>query len=239
MIKKEEKKNMMNFITARLEENKKYEILKQKIAMCEDKFPSYIKFKLKNDDSNFYFFLLHDRKTPIKDVKEFQEWLDSKGWFSSHIFYKNYKDFFVRLGKRANFKGDGRSLKDYTDEELKNMIHLRDLEKLALTQQRYFTTKNRQINEYVLEPHLTYYQPKTNKLEESIRIFPLEDVILDYTHLTENDPGYYFTPRRENSKYYRIVDFNNERKIRNEEIIIQPYECVASNRKNFYIKPPN
>ncbi len=82
----------------------------------------------------------------------------------------------VRLGARGNIK-DERSLKNYTKQEKDAMIHIRDLENLVVG---------------MAGNNLSYYQPETERLDESVRIFEMEPVWLDYSHIRRGDIGYGF-----------------------------------------------
>ena len=120
--------------------------------------------------------LAHNYHRTKKELSDTLRLNYSRGIGTAHIFYKDDKTFMVRLGVRGNIK-DPRSLKRYTKQQIDAMIHLRDLENAVLG---------------ISGGELDYYQPKTERLEESIRIFEMVRVALDYSHIGPGDPGYGF-----------------------------------------------
>jgi hypothetical protein len=74
-------------------------------------------------------------------------------------------------------KGNGRSLDKYTKEQIDDMIELRGLEKKVLEIQKKFNA-------------LVYYQPKTERLDECIRLYKMGDVMLQYDHVGRDHRSY-------------------------------------------------
>lgn len=111
--------------------------------------------------------------------------------FIINIFYKDGKNYMVRLAQRGEIKRRNRSLKKYSHDEINEMIHLRGIEK------QVFNSENL--------PFLVYYQPNTKKLNESIILYQMKDVILDYSHIDENHRANGFVNEEEISRDYKIA----------------------------------
>ena len=170
MVTKEERNKMRDFVASRIEDSKRY--------IIERANDSRLIITLK-DAANApatIFVDLINKKISVKEYEEIvrENWLN--GIWTCPIFYKDGKNFHVRLGARGNFKGNNRSLKEYSNDEINEMIHLRGLEKSVLKIQKGTDKK------------LTYFQPETARLSESIRWYKIEDIILDYSHLEPRDP---------------------------------------------------
>lgn len=84
------------------------------------------------------------------------------------IFYKDGENFHVRLGSSGNFRAD-KAFKNYSKADIDKMVHLRQNEKIDL--------------ERLGSSILTYYQPQTQRLEESLRFYLPKNVILDHSHI--------------------------------------------------------
>lgn len=165
---------MKNFFVSKLEDSLRYNIksadnshifLKQKPEIAENPAEIYI--------------VLHNKKMPVKEYKRLIYSNEREGIYTVDLFYKNGKDFMVRLGGKGHFKGDMKSLKNYSHEKINNIVHLRELEKTVLKDQKEM-------------PALVYYQPPTERIFESLRRYKMENVSLDYSHLTPLDQGYGF-----------------------------------------------
>jgi len=172
MVSKENKRKMADFIASRLEDSNLYNIIKKDNShLLVAEKPDI------NDNPQSIVIINHNYKRTFNELKEMQSKNRDNWIYTAHLFYKDGENFMVRLGKRGHFKGDERSLKNYTKEERDAMLHLRDLEKAVLN------------SGY---PELSYYQPETDRLSESIRIFKMKDVELDYSHIKRGDAGYGF-----------------------------------------------
>jgi hypothetical protein len=101
------------------------------------------------------------------------------------MLYKDQTTSYVRLAEKQSWRAD-QSLKLYTLEQINQMLHLRGIEKKVL--------------ELFGNP-LSYYQPKTERLEQSIRQFELQPVHLDYNHLRPGDQAYGFVTNRDSVDY--------------------------------------
>lgn len=188
-MRKKEVEQMRKFVTERVEESGRYDIL------SVDECKLVISRKHLAEDSGRLYFFLHAGKMKLKDFNQELNSLSSMEIKVSNIFYKNDKDFMVRLGARGNLKGDHRSLKNYSDEEVNRMVHLRGLEKAVLDKQT--------------SPNLIYYQPTTTRLEEAIRGYDMKTVILDYSHILQPFREDYHNEEAYNSavmRYKNAVD---------------------------------
>jgi len=172
MVSKNQKSRMTEFAAERLEDSKLYNIVRR------DNSHIFIAKKPELEETAGEIYIVaHNHKMPVSKLKQLQAQNKEQGIYTAHIFYKDGDNFMVRLGKRGHYKGDDKSLKNYSKEKRDEMIHLRGLEKEVL--ERY-------------PQELSYYQPKTERLPESIRIFLMHPVELDYSHIGPGDPGYGF-----------------------------------------------
>ena len=193
IIRKEQRERMRDYLVQRIEENGNWDILsadETDVAILkeqEDSSAKPIRVRV----------LLHSMKRSSNELNHIISANYKAGFYVANLFYKDYENFFDRLGARANFKGDGKTLKHYTDGELRRTIHLRDLEKRVWSFQSGDTG-------------LVYYQPNTiedgGRLVEGLRTFDLLPVILDYTHLPEGDMGRAEGDRRASVDYKIVQD---------------------------------
>lgn len=184
MVYLQEKRKMMHFIADLIAKNKNREIL--------DAEPNHILAKSVITGKELYIFLLNDKRTTEIEFNSQMHDCINKNQVMLNIFYKDGETFQVRLGWKANFKGDDRSLKKYKKEDLDKMLSLRILEKRVLCFQNF--------------NQLSYYQPETMKLEESIRSYNMIDVRFDYSHLDCEDPRKEFAEQNKHSKNYKIAE---------------------------------
>ena len=191
MTKQNEKKRMMQFIINRIEEANK-----SKIITAEPDHIVIAKKEITNNQKLYIF--LHNKKTTERDYRNSLTRLTQEHYLISNIFYKDGKIGMVRLGQRANLKGDDRSLKRYNKNERDKMIHLRQLEKIVLNIQQ---NEKIALNIQQKANFLAYYQPETERLQESIRIYQMQPVHLDYSHIQPGDDGYGFVQNRESTDY--------------------------------------
>lgn len=181
MVKKAEKSRMVQFITDRLEDSGRYNILK--------KNESYILISRNNAGSSpKLYVVLHNVKMPISTYKKLVQTNSADGAYTSNIFYKDDETFMVRLAERGHFKGNEKSLKGYSKEKRDRMIHLRGLEKEVLDMQN-------------TNPLLVYFQPETDRLEEALRGYSMSEVELDYSHVGEDHPSHGFVRNRPSIDY--------------------------------------
>lgn len=102
------------------------------------------------------------------------------------IFYKDGKTAFVRMVERNPSWRMDKSLKEYNGQEINQMLHLRGMEKAVM---EHFGDE------------MTYYQPETIHLEESLRIFEWKNVHLDYSHISSDHQAYDFVKNRDSIDY--------------------------------------
>lgn len=103
-------------------------------------------------------------KKTIRDMK-------INGIVPIQIFYKDGENFHVRLGSSGHYRSD-KAFKMYTKEQIDKMVHLRQNEKIDL--------------EMLGSSYLTYYQPETSRLSQSIISYKPKKVILDHSHVRDN-----------------------------------------------------
>ncbi len=171
MVSAKQKKQMTEFVAERLEESELYIIVQRENSHILVTEKPEIREQPKTID-----VLAHNYRRTMGDLGSTLRYNRSEGIGTAHIFYKDDETFMVRLGSRGKIK-DERSLKRYLKEQIDDMIHLRDLEKEVLG---------------MSGGELAYYQPETARLKESIRIFEMVRVALDYTHIKPGDLGYGF-----------------------------------------------
>jgi len=109
-----------------------------------------------------------------------------QGVYVAPILYKDGETAFVRVVDRNPSWRAEKSLKRYDAQEINRMLHLRGVEKKFLE---------------LFGNTLSYYQPPTANLEESIRDFRLGPVVLDYSHISADDPRADYLENRESIDY--------------------------------------
>ncbi len=181
MVDKKQKTRMIEFIAGSLDGSGLYKIIIQENSHILVAEKLEVREQPKTID-----VLAHNYHRTMRDLRNTLGYNRSQCIGTAHIFYKDGETFMVRLGVRGNIK-DPRSLKLYTKQQIDAMTHLRDLENAVLK---------------MSGGELAYYQPKTERLEESIRIFEMVRVALDYSHIGRGDPGYGFA-RNTVSKDYK------------------------------------
>ncbi|HLC89273.1 MAG TPA: hypothetical protein VJG49_04525 [Candidatus Nanoarchaeia archaeon] len=101
--------------------------------------------------------------------------------YTASVLYKDGETAFVRAIDSSNSIWRRGSLKKYTKEQRNQMLWLRNVERRVLDQRH---------------GNITYYQPETDRLPESLREFSLASVDLNYDHLTIKDPPYPYVENR-------------------------------------------
>ena len=185
MVSKKAKLQMAEFITNALEESGLYQIVQVNNSdiLVVEKPELFEQPKTINILAHAGGMTKEDATKTVRDNAK-------QRVFTGHVFYKDGRTFMVRLGKRAQTKGNDRSLKKYLHVDRNKMIHLRALEKLALGRAGDF---------------MLYYQPATERLEGSIRAYRAKDVWLDYSHVDEFHRSFDFVENRQ-SLDYRLMD---------------------------------
>lgn len=178
---------MHDFIVSKIEETKRYEIINDEEAQI---FLTQKKEFAENPKK--VLVLIHSYKRVMSSFERTLEIAFSRQILVSNIFLKNGKDFHVRLGARASFKNKERSLKNYTRDEINQIIHLRSLEKQVLHYQGD-------------DQSLVYYQPNTARLQESIRSYMMLPVILDYSHISNESRTSEYVGAQEKSLDYVLA----------------------------------
>lgn len=129
--------------------------------------------------------LLANCYAPITDfTSQYRKNQQSNIW-TVPLLYKDQKTSFVRVADTSGWRAD-QSLKRYTFEQINEILHLRGIEKKVVE---------------LFGNSVSYYQPTTERLEESIRQFHLQPVQLDYSHIRPGDQGYGFVKNREAVDY--------------------------------------
>lgn len=135
--------------------------------------------------------LLHGNKQKIKDVYKVLTDNAKEGYNIANIFYKDGEHNLRRLGASA-FKRDEKSLKDYV-HKINDLISVNNIEK-------YFIQG---INS--VPPKILYFQPKTERLKEGLRLYMMENVHLDYSHIPIYDRKKGFCINQ-TSKLYKVAN---------------------------------
>ncbi len=182
MATRAEKLRMTEFTANKLEESRLYDILEKdyKSILLQEKTGI-------SDKNDKIRIMLHNKKTPINEFWNSHSQDKKQNIYTAHLFYKDGKNFFVRLVDRESWRTD-KSLKKYTGQQINQMLSLRALEKKVL-------------DLFPQSRLLAYYQPETELLPEGVRLFKMDDVELDYSHLTPNDRGYDFAENRTSIDY--------------------------------------
>ena len=182
MITTQQKKQAINYLSGLIEASRIYTInttTNRSLSLREKSWATHQPRSIELLIANCY--------TPVADfTSQYAKNIQQNIW-TSPIFYKDQNTSFVRLAEKESWRA-GKSLKRYTKKEINEILHLRDIEKKVL--------------ELYGNP-LSYYQPKTERLEESLRQFQMHPVNLDYSHLQPGDQGYGCAENRE-SKIYKL-----------------------------------
>jgi hypothetical protein len=203
MVVKKDKTKMKDFIVNRFEDSRKYQI-----NTADNSHIFLMERPDLGENPKEFYVVLHNKKMPIKDYTTLVNQNNSKGIYTSDVFYKDDQNFMVRLGARGNLKGDSRTLKHYDGNTINKMVSLRGLEKKALEYQSNS------------EP-LVYFQPESARLQESLRSYIMRGVMLDYSHIGEDNPAYGFVENR-NSIDYKIAEEIDDNFISHGSVTFKP-----------------
>lgn len=124
---------------------------------------NYIKV---NDDG---LVILCDREYTADAFKKFVRAAKDQYENVAVVFLKDGKTYFRTANPRAHIQGDGRSLKNYTPEQLQRIMLLRPEE------QHFVSGKSGGT--------IQYYQPKSDRLEECLVEYKFQTVQFDYSHV--------------------------------------------------------
>ncbi len=145
-------------------------------------------------DQFVYIFLHAGGDRTIAQVEERSRMNNRTGLHTAHVFFKDGESSMVRLRDSryaASGRHDFRSLKLYNDREIDRMIKCRDLEVLVA---------------HAYGDKVTYYQPETRNLSESIRTYHLVPVKIDYDHVDTDHPAYDHAKGKTMAKTYRLPE---------------------------------
>lgn len=186
MVSRQQKEHATQYLCDRLEESGLYFISSRNaqgvvVQEKESPHPSCIEIAVANFYPSTDAFLQHAQTRR------------QEGVYLAPILYKDGKTAFVRMVERNRSWREDKSLKNYSPEQINQMLHLRKVEKEL--RERYQT-------------YLTYYQPETERLPECFRTFALVKVELDYRHLREGDDGFGFAENHESIDYKLPVEKN-------------------------------
>ncbi len=180
MVSRKLKNEATQFICDTLEDSGNYNIQKRdekSIVLAEKptiyEFPKAIEVIVPN-------FL-----TPIRNFQEKFRENTFNSIYTAPIFYKDGTSAFVRLAERESWRGD-KSLKNYTPQQINQMLSLRKIEKKVMGN---------------FGDELNYYQPETERLNESLKTFKLLPVNLDYSHISPSEQAYNFVKNRTSIDY--------------------------------------
>ncbi len=176
------KKEMKDFLEARLEESSEIKIKKK--GQNRDYFV-VTKLNSQQKESEIYILLHCDKHSGhLRDYNMLQDRNRLQGTYTCNIFLNTDYQFFNNLGKIAEFKQEG-SLKTYSSDELKKIAKISGLVQLCLNQIEGGNLRFPGL--------LSFYEPAREKYpQEVIKGYSFEPVYLDYSHLTSEDRGYGF-----------------------------------------------
>lgn len=200
MVTKQEKQNMKDFVYSFVQDISKktqFNYVENGSIRSYDgqaEIPNFIISDPNEERSKFYFLVIDENKDTEKKSSIIKQLKYSDWNVPVPIYFKNKNNFFIRLADNESWRTD-KSLKNYTTEEINRMLRLRDLEKIGLNNCSLFNS-----------PTLVYYQPKTERLEESVRTFETDRVILDYTHLPRESLKRSYTGDTSISKDYKLIN---------------------------------
>tara|TARA_Y100000310_G_scaffold291173_1_gene318935 strand:- start:455 stop:1081 length:627 start_codon:yes stop_codon:yes gene_type:complete len=170
MVSRKQKNQMTQFVADKLEDSNLYQIVSRdhEHIVVQEK-PEVRSTPLTTD------IFVHNRPTTKKDISQLHSSNYQQGTHTAHVVLKDGRIGFCRMVDRESWRMD-KSLKNYSPAQINQMLHLRKREK-------------------IIDDHLgdiVYYQPETTNLPESLRIFGLNTVNFDYSHIGSGDQGYGF-----------------------------------------------
>jgi len=217
MASLKERKQMNEFVRSELERSG-YEILPNTLE--NNWFDGILIRETQVDEPSKFYVACHSFQRPMKDYKELVKRVRENGASTADIFLMNRKMFMRPLtetrGIRKETTNEVRdvnvnlyaeqvpiyktkpagSFKGYEWQDVYQMVSLRQLELLVSDANHVSGRINKQ---------LVCYQPKTNRLNEGVRVFNLRNVVLNADGFKEGDRGYDYVESRD-SKVYRIAD---------------------------------
>ena len=184
MASRKQKNQMTQFVADRLEESTLYDILSKDHEHVVVVEKPIVRVEPITTD-----VFVHNRKTTAKELAKISGQNYSQNIYTAHVILKDGKVGFVRLADKESWRLE-ESLKKYSAQEVNQMLHLRDREKWILGRFE----------------NIVYYQPETQRLPESVRVFGFETVQLDYSHVHEGHPSWGFVTDGPSKDYKLAVD---------------------------------
>ena len=170
MVSRKQKNQMTQFVADRLEDSNLYQIVSrdhEHVMVSEN--PG-----VRANPATIDVFV-HNRPTTKKNINQIHQANCQQNVYTAHIILKDGKVGFVRMVDNESWRMD-QSLKKYSGLQINQMLHLRKREKII----------HEQLGDIV------YYQPETSNLPESLRIFGLNTVNFDYSHIGPDHPSHGF-----------------------------------------------
>ncbi|MFT4310828.1 MAG: hypothetical protein ACMXYC_04300 [Candidatus Woesearchaeota archaeon] len=166
MVTQQQAKRMKEFVAYALENH--YNNLKdhEHGIVVEDKTPAII--------------FLHTKSTQPDTYNTLKDRLKNEGYSVGDIFYKDGTEFFKLLSANAAEIKRRRTFSDLENQDVRKVIRLKPLEKMV----------HDAYPHALGVPQLMYYQPESERLEESIALFNMCEIIPNYDHLDEQTRRY-------------------------------------------------
>jgi hypothetical protein len=165
IIRKPQRERMKEYVVGLLEDAR-YPIVSA--SQYEIVFGSKIP---ERKDDRAHLYLVSNKVKTAKDFShDFHMALRNRD-FAATLYYKDGENFHVLLGGRAKVQ---RSLDRYSEADKNMMVELNAWEKFGLS-----AVSPRKL--------LVYYQPETARLNEGLRAYQMDDVVLDHSYLEEDN----------------------------------------------------
>lgn len=169
-------------------------------------------FDLTSDKNRFKFvkqnkqrgLILLTHQMPLKEFIALHNLNKREFGYSLSIFYKDGETFFKRMVDSSSYRAD-KSLKNYTLNDINHIISLTVQERYSMMGFSPSLVDNFSQMD-LTDKVLYYYQPKTQRLIESVRKFRPEAVELDYSHIKPKDKGYGFSKNGLSKTYFFLKD---------------------------------
>ncbi|MBS3126877.1 hypothetical protein J4228_01790 [Candidatus Woesearchaeota archaeon] len=180
MVSQKEKQQTTQFICDRLEDSGLYVVQRRELG--------HLLVKEKNDveKPKTIDVIIPNFLGPVKNYTKAFRQNAINIIYTAPVLHKDGETAFVRMVDTNMSWRTDKSLKRYSPEEINRMLHLRKIEKEVLVS---------------FDNPLTYYQPETDRLPQSLRQFKLTPVLLDYSHIGPEHHGYDFVEDRESIDY--------------------------------------
>ncbi len=171
MATTQQKKQAVDYLAAKLEESGLYDIQR-----LENNHSLFVRETTQFASTpKTYQILIPNFLARLDNCKQHLHKNNQEGIYTAPVFYKDGKTAFALLQHTPTFWNHDQTLKNYTADQKHSILNLRDMERYILEQ---------------FGNDIAYYQPETAHLKESIRVFTLDNVNLDYSHILPEDPLY-------------------------------------------------